>query len=129
MEAINKPSSTHSQACAYGHVVLNKILWIFGPVTIFLPCYSYYMAFIVEKSVKPLPNSCITDNADQYPQNIAFHFLSGFDIASLVLLFLRSKEMDGLPSIIFKISQNKQILLLIYAVWSIRLLCNNRDAS
>jgi hypothetical protein len=96
MEAGPYPSYNHPQTYSYGNVILNKILWIFGPITILLPCYSYYMAVIVEKSVKPFPNSYITDTADQYPQNIAFRYLSGLGIASFVLLFFALKKwMDS----------------------------------
>jgi hypothetical protein len=96
MEAIIKPSFTTSQSYTYGHIILNRILWIFGPITILLPCYSYYMAVIVEKCVKPFPNSYITDTADQYPQNIAFRYFSGLGIASFVLLFyVLKKWMDN----------------------------------
>lgn len=59
---------------AGGRIALNTILWLYMPLMLGLPCYSYYMAVIVEKQEDPFPWSTVTMTACDYPQNILFRF-------------------------------------------------------
>ena len=71
---------------AQGRIRLDKILWIYIPMMLLLPCYTYYMA-VSRKETPAFPWATVTDTACPYPQNILFRFgmLTGSSV--LVLLY------------------------------------------
>ena len=54
---------------------------------ILLPFYTYYMATIHQKVVKPFPHTTVTDTATYYPQDIAFRFGMMTAASFLALVF------------------------------------------
>lgn len=59
---------------AQGRIRLDNIIWVYVPLMLLLPCYTYYMATIKHKEVPPFPWSTVTNTACPYPQNIMFRF-------------------------------------------------------
>jgi hypothetical protein len=95
---------------------LDLIIYIYAPITIFAPCYTYYMAVYVEKSAKPFPHSTITQTANKYPQNIVFRLICGIGSSIIVLLFntiYRWIEIQASRSKFRKMSSVYYYLMLI----------------
>jgi hypothetical protein len=71
-----------------GRIRLDAILWVYLPLMLLLPCYTYYMGVVYEKKVDPW--STVTDTACPYPQNILFRFgmLTASSLLSLIYFAL-----------------------------------------
>lgn len=61
------PRTVHT----YGAIHINYLMYIFIPLLLLAPCYTYYMA-VKTGEQKPYPHSTITNTACFFPQDIAF---------------------------------------------------------
>lgn len=67
---------------------MQKIPYFVSASYLLVATFTYYMAVILQKSVKPFPHCTITETATPYPQNIAFRFVIMSNFGSMFLIYV-----------------------------------------